>query len=57
MHQIIANMSWECYLHLFIHLADAFIQSDLQLRNTSDYHKMAINTRSAHYTRFSHHSK
>ncbi len=30
-----------------IHLADASIQSDLQLRKTAIYHKMARNTRSA----------
>ncbi len=27
------EQSWYCYTFTFIHLADAFIQSDLQLRN------------------------
>ncbi len=35
------------YTYTYTYLADAFIQSDLQLRKTVIYHKMATNTRSA----------
>ncbi len=47
------NTNLSYVLFTFIHLADAFIRSDLQLRiQQVIYHKMVINTRSARYTRF-----